>query len=174
MHPALLIALMGVLAIASVSDYTSRRIPNVLTAGAFVVALALRALVGADVLLDGLAGACLALLIALPVFARRGIGGGDAKLLIAVGAFVGPSVLVPVLLATALVGGVMSLGAAALRGTLLPVLFNTRDLLGNVLTLGRRGARTSLDTPGAVSVPYGVAIALGTVIALIWNGGLVP
>jgi Flp pilus assembly protein protease CpaA len=35
-----------------------------------------------------------------------------------------------------------------------------------VFTLGRRGKRTTLQTPGAVSVPYGVAIALGTIAAL--------
>jgi prepilin peptidase CpaA len=167
-------ALIATLAAGALSDARTRRIPNVLTVSAFVAALALRSFLSSGALLGGFAGAGVVLLMVLPLFALRGIGGGDAKMLVAVGAFTGTTLLLPMLLATAIVGGVMSLATAARGGVLIPVLLNTRALLGNLLTLGQRGERTTLNTPGTMSVPYGVAIALGTLIALIWKGGLVP
>jgi prepilin peptidase CpaA len=169
---ALASALLTALTVGAVSDLRTRRIPNIVAIGALLAALVLRTFLGGSALLGGLAGAGVVLMLVLPLFALRGIGGGDAKLLIAVGAFTGTALLLPVLLATAVIGGLMSIAASARGGVLIPVLLNTRALLGNVVTLGRRGARTTLDTPGTVSVPYGVAIALGTLIALIWKGGL--
>jgi len=47
----------------------------------------------------------------------------------------------------------------------LPVLLNCKDLLLNLFTLGRIGERPSLDSPGAIKIPYGVAISVGTLAA---------
>lgn len=151
------------------TDIRSRRIPNGLTVVALLTALALRALVGAAALLDGVFGAGLALVLLLPLFALGGVGGGDAKLLVAVGAFLGPMAFLVALLATAIAGGLMSLAWAIRRGVILPALLNTRGLLKYVFTGGRRGERTTLATPGAVSIPYGVAIAAGAMFA-VWFG----
>jgi prepilin peptidase CpaA len=165
-------ALVVTVVLAAVSDLRTRRIPNALTSTAFLSALLLRALLGGGALVDGLLGAGLALAIMLPLFAMRGVGGGDAKLMIVVGAFLGPQGLLLALLVTALVGGAMSLVAVARGGVLLPVLYNTSGLLKWVFTLGGRGERTTLASPGAVSVPYGVAIAIGSIVALFIGGGL--
>jgi prepilin peptidase CpaA len=163
---------VGVLLIAALTDLRARRIPNLLTVTGFALALVLRSAAGGAAVVEGLLGAGLALAVMLPLFAMRGVGGGDAKLLIVVGAFLGPKGFVVALLATAIVGGVMSLAAAARRSVVLPALFNTGDLLKWVFTLGRRGERTTLLSPGAVSVPYGVAIAVGSAVALYMGGGL--
>jgi prepilin peptidase CpaA len=163
---------VGVLVIAALTDLRARRIPNVLTVAGLALALAFRSVSGGAAVGEGLLGAGLAFAVMLPLFATRGVGGGDAKLMIMVGAFLGPKGFVVALLATAIVGGVMSLAAAARRGVVLPALFNTGDLLKWVFTLGRRGERTTLLSPGAVSVPYGVAIAVGSAVALYMGGGL--
>jgi hypothetical protein len=47
----------------------------------------------------------------------------------------------------------------------LPVLLNTAGLLKRLVTFGRGGTRPELDAPGAITIPYGVAIAIG---GLIW------
>jgi prepilin peptidase CpaA len=111
------------------------------------------------------------MLITVPLFAVRAVGGGDAKLLMAVGAFLGPQGFLLAGLFTAIVGGVMSLVECARRGVLIPLLLNTGGLARFYLTLGRGGERVSLATSGAISVPYGVAIALGSVAALLLGGG---
>jgi prepilin peptidase CpaA len=164
--------LITVLIAAAGYDLRTRRIPNALTVSGIVVALAFRGLLGGGAFVDGLLGAGFAFMIMLPLFAMRGIGGGDAKLLIVVGAFLGPGGFFVALLATAVVGGVMSLGAAVRSGVILPALFNTGGLLMWVFTLGRRGERTTLASRGAVSVPYGVAIAIGSAVALYIGGGI--
>jgi prepilin peptidase CpaA len=163
-------ALLAVVLVAVWTDIRTRRIPNGLTVVALAAALALRALFGLAPLLDGLLGAGLALALLLPLFALGGVGGGDAKLLVAVGAFLGPKLFVVALLATAIAGGVMSLAWATRRGVILPALLNTGGLLKYVFTGGRKGERTTLEMPGVVSIPYGVAIAAGAVFAL-WFGG---
>jgi prepilin peptidase CpaA len=166
------VGLIVAVTIAAISDVLSRRIPNALTMSAVGLALVLRAAVGLEAFAYGLMGAGLALLVMLPLFAMRGVGGGDAKLLIMVAAFLGPYGFLVALLTTALVGGVMSVVAAANKGAILPILFNTLDLMKWVFTLGRRGERTTLVSPGAVSVPYGVAIAIGSILALYWGAGI--
>jgi prepilin peptidase CpaA len=167
-----IVALVSALGVAAWTDVRSRRIPNALTVTLFAAALLLRALSGGGMLVEGLLGAGLALLVVLPLFAVRGVGGGDAKLLIAAGAVLGPAGFLYALLFTAVAGGALALYAAVRGGALLPVLFNTGDLIKYWLSFGRRGQRSSLATPGILSVPYGVAIGLGCVAALFVRGGL--
>jgi prepilin peptidase CpaA len=162
-------ALIAVIVIAVWTDVRTRRIPNALTVTALLMALALRALTGAETVGEGLLGAGAGLAILLPLFAMGGVGGGDAKLLVAVGAFLGPKGLLVAVLATAVFGGVMSLAWSVRRGVILPMLVNTGGLLKYVFTAGRSGERVTLDTPGGVAVPYAVAIAAGALFAL-WCG----
>src|SRR5438105_11045921 len=110
-------ALLVLLAAASWWDLRTRRIPNRLTVPALGAALALRLLdpAGPAVasLAAGVEGALLGLAFALPLFALRAMGGGDAKLLMATGAFLGPVALVPAMVLGAVVAGALGLLIAA-------------------------------------------------------------
>jgi prepilin peptidase CpaA len=161
--------LIAVVLVGVWTDVRTRRIPNGLTVAALLAALAVRAVLGLAALLDGVLGTGLAFALLLPLFALGGVGGGDAKLLVAVGAFLGPKGFLIALLATAVAGGVMSLVYAIRRGVILPVILNTGGLLKYVVTAGRGGERITLETQGALSVPYGVAIAAGAIFA-VWFG----
>lgn len=165
------VALMGT---AAAWDVTRQRIPNLLVLLGLACALAFRALGGWPPLGAGLAGAALALVVTFPLFALRGLGGGDVKLFTAVGAFMGPVGFVAALLASAIVGGVLALVLAIRRGVLLSVLLSVKDLALNAATLGRAGERMTLETPGALSVPYGAAIALGSIAVWFLQPGGVP
>lgn len=153
-------------------DIRERRLPNVLTAGALVVALALRAPMGFDALGQGLLGALLAFGLALPFFMAGGLGGGDVKLLVAVGAFLGPGNLWLALLVMALVGAVMAIVVLIRRRAFAQTAVNLRTIFstfGPDTFTGWKGedsrAAVTLDTPGVLSVPYGVAIAVGALTA---------
>ncbi|HSJ24326.1 MAG TPA: prepilin peptidase [Longimicrobiales bacterium] len=169
---ALTVLLVLTVAVAAVMDVRTRRIPNVLTLSALGVALALRALLGWPALGAGLLGAGVALALLLPLFAMGGVGGGDAKLLVAVGGFLGLGGFITAVLATAVFGGVMAVAYATRRGVILPLLLNTGGLFKYVVTAGHGGERRTKESPGAVTLPYGVAIAAGTLFA-IWYGGVV-
>lgn len=156
-----LLVLVGLLAGAVTTDLKERRIPNKLTGPGLLAGLILGAAVEGGVPFAALAGAGLGLAICLPFVVLGGIGGGDAKLLMAVGAFVGPGGLLSVVLYGALAGGVLALGNAVRRGAIVPVLMNSGRLFVYLITLGRHGERYGLDSPHAHAVPYGLAIAAG-------------
>jgi prepilin peptidase CpaA len=172
----LLIALALAIA-AAVFDVREHRIPNWLTYPGIVLGLVLRGLLlrGGLFGLKGLGSAVAGLLLAggvmLLFYVVRAMGAGDVKLMAAVGSLVGPEHAVVVLLATAICGGVMGIVYAIYRGRMGATIRN----LGSVLWFhARSGLQThpelNLDNPTALRMPYGLAIATGTLYAflLMW------
>ena len=151
-------------------DATTNRIPNKITVTGLAVALLLRAPHGLDVLLQGLAGAGIALVLAVVFYALGAIGGGDVKLLAAVGAFLGSPHIVGALAVAAVLGAAFALGSMIRRGLLGLLLFNTLDLVKALASLGQAGQRRKLDSAAAMTVPYGIPIALGALIWWFGNG----
>jgi Flp pilus assembly protein protease CpaA len=101
------------------------------------------------------------------------MGGGDVKLFGVAGVFLGPAGFLLALLASALVGGVLGLVAAIRDGVVVTALLRTRDLGVRAATLGRSGDRMTLDSAGAITVPYGAAIAIGSLVVwFLYPGGL--
>jgi prepilin peptidase CpaA len=158
-------ALTLLLAAAAWTDYRSRRIPNALTVAGLAAALVLRAMIGPEAILDGLVGALLAFVLTLPLLMLGVMGGGDIKLLIAIGAFMGPRHFLWAGTLIAIIGGMMAVVDAGRRRVLLPVLYNCGQILKHWATFGRRGANRSFASVGALTIPYGIAIATG---ALLW------
>jgi prepilin peptidase CpaA len=158
-------ALTLLLAAAAWTDYRNRRIPNALTMSGLAAALLLRVAVGPEAIIEGLVGALLAFVLTLPLLMLGVMGGGDVKLLIAIGAFMGPRHFLWAAVLIAIIGGMMAAVDAGRRGVLLPVLFNCGQIMKHWATFGRRGANRSFASVGALTIPYGVAIAVG---ALLW------
>ncbi len=163
-----LVILVG---LAAATDVAWRRIPNVLTVTAFCFALGIRALAGSDALLQGAAGAGLGFAFSFPLFALGGLGGGDVKLLTAVGAFLGPLQLVYAFLATALIGGLLALIVSARQRALGRVTRSAASVLKTLFAgLSMRAdlaALPTLESDDAVRIPYGVPIAIGALFGLV-------
>ncbi len=160
--------LTALVAAAAYMDLKERRIPNAVTVPGLFAGLTIGALMQGGFPSAALAGSAVALLISLPLYALGGIGAGDAKLFTAVGAFVGTGGLLSVFIYGGLAGGVLAIANATRRGAILGLVLNTWNLLLHWITLGRAGHRISLDSPNAHSVPYGVAIAAGAILALLF------
>lgn len=161
--------LMVVVGAGAAADLAWRRIPNALTLTGLGLALALRSLGGGSAVVSGLIGACLGLALSLPLFALGGMGGGDVKLITAVGAFLGPYRLVVALLATALVGGVMAVAAALRKRALLRTVRSSGTVVTGLLwrLVGEKPQLPTLGGKSAIRIPYGVAIALGALVGLL-------
>jgi prepilin peptidase CpaA len=146
-------------------DATADRIPNALTVMGLAAALILRAPLGVDQLLQGLGGLGLAFGISMVLYALRAIGGGDVKLLAGVGAFLGSTEIMGALGLIAVLGAAYALLNVSRRGLLPLLVFNTLDLMKSWLSLGRAGSIRKPASPSALTIPYGVPIAVGT---LFW------
>ncbi len=157
-------ALAMLLTIAVVTDLRERRIPNKLTVPALIVGLVLGGLLEGGFPGTALTGAAAALLATLPICAMGALGAGDAKLLTAVGAFVGPGGLLSVMVYGAIAGGIVALVSVIRRGAMLDFLRSFGNLLLFGMTFGAKGRLINLNSPGAHTVPYGIAIAAGAVL----------
>ena len=151
--------------IARYTDWRNRRIPNWLTVPGFLIGVSVNALAGGwPGLKTSLLGAGLGLLLLLPFVFLRSLGAGDWKLAGALGAFVGWQVLADLLMGSVFVAGVMALGLVIYKRRFKETMRNIGRLLASMVTFHRPGPEVSLDNPQALKVPYGVALALTTVI----------
>lgn len=157
-----------VLPLACISDLRTRRIPNTLTFSAIVTAVVFHAVNGGlSVAGWSLTGCGVGALLFFPMFALRGMGGGDVKLLAAVGAWLGPSQVVIAALATSIAGGVIAVAVALAHGYLKTAVGNLWMLLTHwrVTGIGPLENVTLQGTQGP-RLAYAFPIAIGTVVTL--------
>jgi len=165
---ALNIFLGILLALACLSDLRTRRIPNALTASAAAGALLFHLVSGGwSAAGSSLAGLFLGALLFFPMFALRGMGAGDVKLLAAVGAWLGPAPVVTVALATSIVGGVIAVAVALAHGYLRKALTNLYLILMHWHIAGVRPLESvTLEQARGPRLAYAFPIAIGTVVTL--------
>jgi prepilin peptidase CpaA len=174
LHPFIHVLLAALVIIAAVTDLRSRRIHNWLTAPAVLLGLvahpALKAIGGAS-FLEGLkfagAGFGLALLIFVPLFALRAFGGGDVKLMVAVGTLAGAGNLFMIFLVDAILGGIAALVFAVIKGKLWRTLKN----MGRIIKSLVRGLPPYVEHEElqaghekSLGLPRGVTIAAATLL----------
>jgi prepilin peptidase CpaA len=154
---------------SAVIDVQRQRIPNWLTYPGILLGLGLRtALFGWKGLISSLGGMVLAGGILLFFFLIRAMGAGDVKLLAAIGSIVGLEHAFVVLLATAIAGGILAIAVAVLRGQLASTIRNTFSVARHHLTSGLSAhPEITLDNPSAARMPYGLAIAAGTLYTFV-------
>ena len=96
------------------------------------------------------------------------MGAGDLKLLAAIGSLVGPHYAVIILLATAIAGGVLALIYVVYRGRMRETFSNVGSVMKFHATGGLQAhPELNLDNPDTLRMPYGLAIAAGTLYAFV-------
>ena len=157
---------------AAVTDLRSRRIPNVLTGPMFLAGLAWSLATGGfSGLGDGLLAAIVLALPYVVLFLIAGGGAADAKLMAAVGAWVGFHEGIIVLLCVCICGAILGLGYAVIKGQARGVVANLILMVLAMITLlaGRRSLKeVGAQFPDAktmLSIPYGLAILTGVCVA---------
>src|SRR5580700_4956511 len=107
---------IGLTLVAVFYDLRRREVPDWIGASLVVCAVTAIAARLTDATWAGLAiGAALGLALTLPLYGLGGFGGGDVKLVVALGAALGPLALLSALFWVALSGGVLAL-VAVIRG----------------------------------------------------------
>lgn len=149
----------------AVSDVRRGRIPNKLTYTAIAGAIVARtALVG----LPGSKSCGLGILIAGGLFAvlfvLGAMGGGDLKMMAAIGAWVGGTHILTVVIAIGLAGGVLALTSTILSRNTIQTVRNTVRLIAYRFTFGLQPhPEMNVQAHGSRRIPFGLAIAIGTV-----------
>lgn len=156
------------LAMAVFCDLSVRRIPNAVTFGMVIVALALHTWVGQwQGVMFSLAGLFAGLLCFLPLYAFAAMGAGDVKLLTAVGAVVGAKVVFMAAVMTVIAGGVLALAYVTARGGL-PAMVRRYVLMFRLLLVGQpEYIPPATGEAAGLRFPYALAIACGTALAVI-------
>jgi prepilin peptidase CpaA len=162
------IAALCIVLIAVAFDLATRRIPNLLTFGASLAALLAHAIVsgwyGAGV---ALAGWLTGVAILLPVFALRGMGAGDVKLLGALGSWLGPGTILWVGLYSGIAGGLIGLIVAGMYGYLPKAFSNITNLIMYWRIMGPRPAPAlTLATHRGPRLAYAVPVLAGLMVTL--------
>jgi prepilin peptidase CpaA len=174
---------IGASLVAACGDLRERRIPNALTFPLLAVGLIWASWAGG---LSGLAEAAAAcVLLALPyvlMFMFAGGGAGDAKLMGAIGAWLGLRQGAVVFVCVAVAGAVLAIAKAIeqreLKSVVTSILVSIYTFM--LLVISRKTPRLVEDRPdkdrsgNKLDIPYGVAIFAGVcaTAAIVWLWGV--
>jgi prepilin peptidase CpaA len=149
---------------AAAIDLRIRRVPNVLTAGIALVGLGIAAMgLGRVGIWLALAGCLVGLALMLPGYLIGAMGGGDVKLLAAVGTLLGPGATLRAFVASAIAGGLIAIFVAWRRGRFAATVAGAAVL---VTSVGSRVDEIS-DTGRDNRFAYAPAIAVGVIVAAL-------
>ncbi|MFB3855365.1 MAG: prepilin peptidase [Vicinamibacterales bacterium] len=168
METGIVIAVLATCLAASVSDVRTRRIPNLLTIGVALAGLVFHLVFGG---FAGIGNACLGWAVGaalfFPLFALGGMGGGDVKMLAAIGAWVGPAAAAWTALYAAIAGGVLAILVGLFHGYLKTAFVNIWQML---LTWWFAGVRPvpslTLDDARGPRLAYALPISVGAMVTL--------
>ena len=163
-------ATIGIVLTAAAIDLDRRRIPNWLTFGALIAALPVQMTIHGITAgsLAWLYGWLVGLALFLPFYLLRGMAAGDVKLLAAVGAWLGVTMVLKVALAACIIGGVWALVVLLVTRQTLVTLSRVGHMLSVAVRCGTRPLQPEKEA-SAGSIPYGVTIAAGT-LAMLFAG----
>lgn len=153
---------------AAVLDVRSARIPNLLTFTGALLGLVAQATWadGAGLAWSAL-GAATGLAVFFPFFALGGMGGGDVKLMAALGAWIGWRDVLSAALYAAVAGGVLAVVVSLAKGYLSTALGNLGRLARYWRVVGLRPEPSlTLEHGRGPRLPYAVPILVGLVMAL--------
>ena len=167
------VPMLGLLTWAAAVDVRERRIPNWLTFSLMLAGLGqsftwARTVGPADAFLGLLTGFGLT----FALFALGAVGGGDVKLLAGIGAWLGPLPVLIIFAAEAIIGMVIVLVQAGVRGRLTQLFRNSTVIAMSFAQAGEHGLENAAETGRACSgttgrhLPYAVPVLLATLAVI--------
>jgi prepilin peptidase CpaA len=163
----IVIALVLTVMAAAWTDYREWRIPNALLAPSAAVALMLSTFApGSQGLIQALMGAVTGLFIFMPLYLLKGMGAGDIKLMAVIGLYAGPHLTLDIALLTALIGGLWVIALFNQEMSVERYKTPLGFLLRHKSQIKTKEINKITHQNKSLLIPYGVVIAMGTIIAL--------
>lgn len=169
-----ILCLMVILVPAAIGDYQRQKVPNWLSMSGWIVAPVVAAVcTGLDGVADSLLGLVLLVVLLFPLWMIHWFGAADVKLIGTVGAFVGVSDSLIVLLGIFITGLVMSVALLLYKRRL---IFTLNALILKLLMQTPWGGGgpaihiplSDVDSEEKIVLPYAIPIAFGTMLTILY------
>ena len=174
----IIFGLVVMLTVGVLTDLSSRKIPNSLVLLGLITSLIGQCLISqGGGALNWFAGVGFALACFIPLYFLRGMAAGDVKLMMAVGGFLGYPLIIKAVACVFLSGGVIAIVFVIVKGRFKRLFSNMRIMFTDLYIKSTSGVNVADDyvmKNSAGRMPYALAIATGTLIALyldITGGG---
>jgi prepilin peptidase CpaA len=167
----ILIATVVCVVVAAIVDVLSNKIPNWLTFPSTVLGLLINSyLEGVHGLASSIFGLGTGFLLLFVIYLLGGMGAGDVKLLSAIGALLGPKLVIYTFIWMALSGGLLAIALVIYKKAFSQTLRNLKTLLlGWILRVSNEHANLTIKNQSLIKLPYGVAIAIGAIFAVCFR-----
>ncbi|HLN98262.1 MAG TPA: A24 family peptidase [Pyrinomonadaceae bacterium] len=158
--------LIPLAAIITYYDVRYRRIPNAFVLSALGGGLVMNSILGGwQGAYSSLTGCVLAfgLMFMLHVFGA--MGAGDVKLFAAIGAVTGAQLVIPTFVVVILTGGLLAVVSMVRSGMVMTTMHRVLQIFVGLLP-GWQMPKFAVPTDRTHTIPYGVAITMGSIISL--------
>lgn len=146
-------------------DVRYRRIPNAFVLGTLLSGLTLNlALGGLSGGLNSIGGCLFAFVLMFMLHVFGAMGAGDVKLFAAIGSVIGAELVLPTFVVVVLTGGVLAMVSILRSGIFSTTMYRVLQIFIGMLP-GWQMPKFSVPADRRLTIPYGVAITIGTIIA---------
>lgn len=147
-------------------DVCYRRIPNAFVLVTLAVGIVINVIFGGiDGALASLGGCALAFFLMFVLHVFGAMGAGDVKLFAAIGAVMGHQLVLPMFFVVILTGGILGVISMLRTGQPKLIMMRVLHIVLGILP-GHSVPRFSIPDDRRYTIPYGVAITLGSLISL--------
>jgi prepilin peptidase CpaA len=157
--------LIPLAAVITYHDVRYRRIPNPFVLATLVGGVAINVIFsGLPGLYSSLSGCGLAFIFMFMLHVFGAMGAGDVKLFAAIGAVIGAKLVVPTFVVVVLTGGLLAVVSMVRSGMVLTTMHRVLQIFVGMLP-GWQMPKFAVPTDRRYTIPYGVAITLGSIIS---------
>jgi prepilin peptidase CpaA len=163
--PAQIALLIPLAIIIAYYDVRYRRIPNPFVLATFLSGVAINAIFGGfHAIVASVAGCLMGFVLMFMLHVFGAMGAGDVKLFAAIGAVTGAHLVLPTFLVVVLTGGLLAVISMIRSGALMSTMYRVLQIFAGLLP-GWPMPRFAVPADRTHTIPYGVAITLGSIIA---------
>lgn len=148
-------------------DLKCRKIPNALTLTALIYGMLVHVVLEPSDWLQPVYGILEGFILLFPLFALGGIGAGDVKLIMAIGAIWGPQRLIWVILLSAVSGGLIAVFRMVWEYGIKATLIRIYLIINALWSKERRKLMFKPEESEHLYIPYGVAIFVGIILSVV-------
>ena len=166
-----LVSVVPLLLIIAYNDVRYRRIPNPYVLAILVCGFGLNAFFGGvSGVFSSIAGLALAFGLMFLMHIVGAMGAGDVKLFGAVGAVIGIHLVLPTFVVVVITGGALAIIFSFYSGTMRTTLWRVLNILIGLMP-GARIPRYEIPSDRRLTIPYGVAITVGSLMSILYFVG---